>query len=539
MITCDKCYEDLPDNTKFCKKCGNEIFASPTQNSDSKADAESVGKEEQKISKDEKKQLDALKKRLAQGSEELNSVNSEIELSESALKQLEEWRSRNTASFLWKTFDRMTGNLSRAREVLSGYEQKLSQLQVPSAGVMHKLRKSFHRRLLAVFTLTPLIMYVLLSIPSWLTTTFVFNHPTLYKIFNNIHFSARWIYTIGITFMLTSLLGALLNYYRGWSKYQAVVNFQLWEMEEISRNAAAVRAEELRLAAVYPEVREWLEIIGHSLNNPWKVRPEWMTSKAESVAKESLPYSLHIAQVSEDDQTAMLTMQRHASERFMSRGWRSRVFADQIEVIREKMGLPRERLSVDELDQDIAFSPNGPRAIVGAQITDPEILERVARRQLAPLAIQIQQETMDGARPSVTEVRSGQVNALKESGNELDSESQRIDWDEFLQMSFGDERRMISPLSTTALSDSGQVAGHQGRADSFVITPNRIRNKVVNVKDENIQSYDESLHLPMEIVVRLDFTGPIDDEGIRMLDGIKPTQPEPKIKKSRPTNSGI
>ena len=90
-------------------------------------------------------------------------------------------------------------------------------------------------------------------------------------------------------------------------------------------------------------------------------------------------------------------------------------------------------------------------------------------------------------------------------------------WDEFLGMAIGDERRGDTPLSLGALSDDGQVAGHQGRPESFYILPQRLHNKLTTAKDENVRSYGESARLPMDIVVRVDFTGPIPEEHLSIL----------------------
>ena len=68
-----------------------------------------------------------------------------------------------------------------------------------------------------------------------------------------------------------------------------------------------------------------------------------------------------------------------------------------------------------------------------------------------------------------------------------------------------------------ALSDSGQVAGHQSRADSFFIVPGRLANRITSVKPTNLKTYSENANLPMDIVVRLDFTGPIPNENLTLL----------------------
>ena len=566
MRRCTKCNAEIADRKNFCEQCGtpapkpsiaevNEQIArerikveEERQKDESLRSAEAQREQEANRQRQEalqreenSKREDARKRQYLELVEkrskveaEASRVNKRIEEEISRQDQLRSWQSKNTSSFLWRTFDTMTQNIDLARRTLSDYQKAIDSLNIPQVGEMHKLRKRFHRRLLISFIVIPAIMYLLLSMPRILASNFVFDRPLLYRILNNFYFDPKFIYAVGLPLLLIIVILSLISYYRGWSRYQAKVNKLLWEMENIAQNAALVRAEELRLAAIYPQVREWLEIIGHSLNTPWRINPSWLEGKIDTIEKESLPFSLHIAQVSVDDESAMLAMQRQASEKFMTRGWRTKVFADQIDVIREQMALPRERLNIDQLDADIAFAPNGPRAVVASLIAKDEVLERVARRQLVPLALQVQRETMDGVRPAVSEVRTGQVNALQREGE--DGEVGRIAWDDFLKMPLGDERRMVTPLSINSLSDAGQVAGHQGRVDSFVIVPRRLENAVHHVKESNIRTYDEKLNLPMEIVVRLDFSGPIADEDVRML---APAPQSVKPKRDRTQESGI
>ena len=76
---------------------------------------------------------------------------------------------------------------------------------------------------------------------------------------------------------------------------------------------------------------------------------------------------------------------------------------------------------------------------------------------------------------------------------------------------------MVSPFALHSLSDSGQVSGHHSRAESFFIVPQRLEAQVSNEKAQNVRTYNESTNLPMEIVIRLDITGPIPKENLALL----------------------
>jgi hypothetical protein len=212
----------------------------------------------------------------------------------------------------------------------------------------------------------------------------------------------------------------------------------------------------------------------------------------------------------------MLAMQRYAAESFMAKGWRARVFAEQIDIIREAKGLPKERLSVEQLDQDITYSPTGPRAIVASLIGDERILETVARKQIQPLAVEIQKETSGNTRPDIREIPSAKPKKIL--GNTGQSDQELKPWDEFLALPIGGEGKPTVPLSLASFSDDGQRANQHSRAKSFFITPARLQN-LTGVPSSQIRTYAESERMPMDIVVRLDLVGPVQNSELSILEG--------------------
>ena len=526
MKTCQACGTDVLELNAFCTTCGarmaDQVFVPMAEAEEVQSNGEKLisdlaqdDAEAAQVStaKSDQAQLKSLNKLKVELEKSRLEVAARIEEREKLRASLDAWSHANTNSYLWRTFSTMQKNLERTETVLNEYEAIVAGLTIPDSGVMHTLRKSFHRRLLATFTTLPSIMALFLYIPTLITK--IVGHPGVVTFLSSISFSPVRIYSVGIGTMLILILLALTAYYRGWSTYQAKVNRTLWELSGVAQNAAHVRSEQIRLKSVYPQLREWLEIMGHSLTNPWKVNPKWSEASSADIDQESLPYSMHIAQTSEDDGPAMRGMQRYAAERFMMRGWRSRVFAEQVETIQEALGLSKDRLNVELLDSDIAYAPNGPRAMVKSNIADKKILEQVAYKQLVPLTLQIQKEAIANTKPQVHEVRKGQVDAL--AGPQLTASSSDMPWDDFLSMSLGGASKLTSPFALHALSDSGQVAGHQSRADSFFIVPQRLANKVPSGKPQNLKTYSENTSLPMDIVVRLDFSGPIPDENLILL----------------------
>ena len=538
MQVCDNCGHLRASDNAFCTSCGAPAKA-VTEELGNSAGARipgSIGKlhepESIEISLDEvpvepankseslvtflsdEEQLSKLEKRLADLEIEREKLNSDLAQRQEFLESLETWEKKNSSSFLFKVFKKMKANLAEAAGILERYATIVGNLVIPDPGIMQRLRKSFHKKLLWSYTVVPFIALFFLLLPTLIDRL----DPSrqVVRFAENFYFP-KWAITAWAIFILFLLTwNSLISYYRGWSRFQATVNRTFFDLENVSNGAEHVRGEEIRLKALYPQVKEWLEIIGRSLNRPWLVRPKWYEANQGSITRDSLPNSMRIAQAVEDESPSMLAMQRYAAESFMAKGWRARVFAEQIEIIREAKGLPKERLGVEQLDQDISYSPNGPRAIVASLIGDESILETVARKQIQPLALEIQRETSGNTRPDIREISSQKPQVVLGGG--LETGQDLKPWDEFLSLSIGGNGKPSVPLSLASFSSEGQRSNHHSRAKSFFIMPARLQS-AADVPASQVRTYSESERMPMDIVVRLDLVGPVDSHELSILEG--------------------
>ena len=556
MYTCEKCGIEFPADYAFCTDCGE---ANPIANSDDtsaqaksvpgsigrlddlnpieisvgeyrapsddtstpkksvKSTAKAAPREPEPLvtfhSDDE--QIKTLEAKLEALQAERVKLEADLTERQDFLESLEKWEHKNSSSFLFKVFTKMKLNLSEAAELLQRYTSIVNNLVLPNPGVMHSLRKRFHKTLLWSYTVVPAIALLFINLPAIMgriTAT-----PVLEKFIRaNLYFSTTTIVLWALFALFLLTWNALISYYRGWSRFQATVDRTVFDLENVANGAAHVRGEEARLKSLYPQVKEWLEIMGRSLNRPWIVKPEWYQSTDGSMKRDSLPNSLRIAQAVEDDSPSMLAMQRYAAESFMAKGWRARVFAEQIDIIREAKGLPKERLSVEQLDQDITYSPSGPRAIVASLIGDEKILESVARKQIQPLAVEIQRETSGNTRPDIREIPTEKPKNIL--GGSAQGDQALKPWDDFLSLSIGGEGKPTVPLSLASFSDDGQRNNQHSRAKSFFITPARLQD-LTGVPSSQSRSYSESERMPMDIVVRLDLVGPVQNSELSILDG--------------------
>jgi hypothetical protein len=542
MHTCTECGNEYPADFAFCTGCGQSNTSLESQDAVEQSESQigsigilddltpleiNIGEyREPEVSLPKSTQSEPLitvhsdeevllssQERLDLLTTERNRLEDDLRERRDFLESLEKWERKNSSSFLFKVFKKMQFNLNEASSLLTRYATIIGSLVIPSPGVMQSLRKKFHKTLLWSFTVVPAIALFFIYLPAIMER--MSGAPGLESLIEKFYFAKTTIILWALFALFLLTWNALISYYKGWSRFQALVNRTLFDLHNVAEGAEQVRGEELRLKSLYPQVKEWLEILGRSLNHPWIVRPEWYEASNGSITRDSLPNAMRIGQVVEDESPSMLAMQRFAAESFMAKGWRARVFAEQIDVIRENKGLPKERLNVEQLDQDISYSPNGPRAIVASLISDERILEIVARKQIQPLAIEIQRETSGNTRPDIRELMAEKTQTVL--GATQDSSGLRP-WDDFLSLSIGSEGRASVPLSLASLSSEGQRANHHSSAKSYFLLPARLGSQL-SIPSEQVRTYSEADRMPMDITVRLDLVGPVQSQDLSILEG--------------------
>lgn len=428
---------------------------------------------------------------------------------ESRSADLLDWSARQRKSFLWKILSKMEDQLATVKATLNRYAIFVKTLSVPELDLLTKARRSFHRTLLLGNVFAALVALLLLNGPRVVSN--LSGVPLLGGLANWTNFpSALTIYVYLFTVVFTLLLVELIRYYNTWSSFSRRINLILWELDLVTRNTDHCRSEMARLEGLYPQVKDWLEILGNSLNRPWHIKEEWLRDGSVELSMNRAPFSLRFAQAQEDDPTASRALKRDAIENHLRRGWREEVFVQLIDSVRLSLGLTSDRLNVDVLDRDITFSPGGPRALVKRYISEQEQLERVARTQLLPLMQKVQTESITKARPPVSEARANPLESILENDFGLEEEA-KMPWDAFLSLLIGDENRINTPMSILTFSSYGRQAGHVDRAKTIFQGPERLQVKVPS-GEAVFTSYPAQSRLPLDILVRLDVTGPIPKE---------------------------
>ncbi len=436
---------------------------------------------------------------------EAQALTDEITIKEEKAAEFFVWVDRHRRTFLWKMFAKMRIESNAIVAKQESYVATMSNLDLPEPGELVRLRKRFHMTILSVIGFSFLVWLIY-----FLITTFV---PYAWALKLTSFGSTIFNYTLGLA--LATVFGALVLYYRDWSRFYWRVKKLNKQLENIAKGVDKVRQEEVRLFSLYPQVVDWLEILGYSLNRPWTMNDRWFKSYLSDLNQDEFPFSLRIAQAQESDASAMNKLHGRALKRFATKGWRSKVLKAQVLAIAQKVGLPTERMNVEGLDADIAYSPGGPRSEMRKGLENQDALELVARRQLIPLTFQVQSEEITKARPKVKENRTNILDPIQADQAGLEEEELN-EWDEFLREPIGPFNGLVTPFSIASLA-VGQVGkGYHEKMKSHFVVPERLESDSKQNPDARVETYSETANLPMDIVIRMDLSDPLPPKALKI-----------------------
>jgi hypothetical protein len=467
--------------------------------------------------KEREERLEALQKERELIHAEVQALTDEIDIKEEKASQFAIWVERHRRTFLWKMFARMRGERDAVIAKRNSYVSTMENLQLPEPGELVRLRKRFHKTILSVLGISFFIWLVYFLITAFLPYAWVIRLTSF----------GSTIFRYVLAASIITIFSALILYYRDWRRFDWRVKTLIKTLENVAKGFDKVRQEEVRLFSLYPQVVDWLEILGYSLNRPWTMNDRWFKSYLSDLNQDEFPFSLRIAQAQESDASSMNKLQGRAMKSFAIRGWRSKVLKDQVTAIAHTVGLPSERMNVDGLDADIAYSPGGPRSEMRKGLENQDALELVARRQLVPLTFKVQSEGITKSRPPVKENRTNVLDPIQADQAGLEEE-ERVDWDDFLREPIGPFNGLVTPFSIASLTQ-GQVGyGYHEKMKSHFVVPERLEGDSKKNPDARVETYPETANLPMDIVIRMDLSDPMPPKAIKINSKAEQVDPSPQ-----------
>jgi len=525
------------------------------------------------------------------------------------VERITAWANQVSRTFIWKVQEEMNKNLELAKSDMAMHEEAVNNLEVIEPGRLLKLRKSFHKSLTwALVVCGGLIAIASLirfrnDIPrlDWLTVLYdpnisgpvlifivaVFvgvmlllsrrSEPDAPKLSRIIWFSLLAILVAWLiwessrqgSFMqqyvnpfvdrhyaeiITALasiwamwvLTSLIAYYRGYSVFNREVETQILSLEGVIEGYVKTQQELSRLALLYRQTNDWLEILANALYRPWKTHPEWGTSKEFTSHYDTFPFALRVAQAREGADASMQELERIIGSRLLTQGWRNDAFEDLVAQVGAEMGLPPGKFIVDLLDQDLPHQTNNSRALLkrflihsaktsysgqvdlGSNSAPPQIgkpnptdryLIEVARKRLLDLIDKTQSVAISAARPRVEQIVEDPLLSLRADSAGVDDFDPTESWDEFLTDSLGADSVDETPLGVLSFTEEGRMKNWPSKVQSFILVPKRLERSLPHISSERITVVPLGDDSPrsLEIIARIDVVGPADLSSVALL----------------------
>jgi len=480
-----------------------------------KEEAETKAKEEAEAKAEVDREISNLEAESAKLSEEISTSKEMLDQTLTSIRLFEDWARKCADSVSTTVVSSLKSHISRAEDDLAEFNAQLAALEIPASGQMHKMRSRFTKQMNRTWSPLILITLLLLVLPHIRNRIC---HTIVHWLYLTFALTTAKIVISALVLLTVTAWSFLVDYYRSWSKFERSVLLVSWRLRRISEHSAEVRSEIRRLHAVQPQLQDWLELVGRSIHHPWNIPDEWTATSDDQIGIQELPFSIRIAQAFEEPGPEMIAMERFAAERFMVRGWRARTFDTQIEVVREELGFAPNRFGIEQLDSDVSYSPNGPRALLLNSIGSPEVLKTVARKNVLPLIHEVEVEVVEKVRPPVAELKNAPGDNLSANNFEVNRVEHEA-WDDFLGHVLQDKDRAETALSKSAFSDSGLAAGRHSHVTSRIVGPERFSSMVSGLSNVSYESYDASTRTSIEILVRMDQVGPIQLSDLRLFAG--------------------
>lgn len=276
--------------------------------------------------------------------------------------ELDEWVSRRSNSLLWRLAASLWARQEQAHKRASAaYEQAVETLG-PESGAVRKSRTT----LLVCWAIVGVLC---LGAGLW-AARLDWATPSL-----------TWPrFARGISLLL--LLCAAIALFGGWVYYKALSRFerQIQLLLERRRHASEVfvvaSREARRLELLYGGVRDWAEIIGWLLHEPWI--PSGTPTEGVQVEVADLPASVAIAVPAASTSDLPIGLTQQAVSVLCSRGWTTQLFDDVVAATEDR----RARRNGDQghlpADLDAGVTNSGARQQLIRDVASPDL-----RRSLA------------------------------------------------------------------------------------------------------------------------------------------------------------
>jgi hypothetical protein len=440
------------------------------------------------------------------------SSSASLSEAERAVQEFAQFVTAVENSIAWRVKSKFENNLKSVDSDLEKVLQVSEGIDVSEVGYLVKIRRLFLRRFwkATLFAILAVVIFVILQRIladfEYVITEFIVNYPLSNFV---ILVTSLWV---------SSIFTFIVWYYKTWSGYERSLRLSEVKLVWVRDSLKQTQESKSKLTKLYAHAEQWIGLIALSLHHPWQTDPKWEQASGSILSDEKLPNAVTVAQAVEGSAGAMAALERTAVARLLRPGWREQIFMRQIAAVAKHQGIQPDKYNIETFDKDSPSIPNGSRNFFVDNFRDSLVQLAVARSYLSELSIEVQTVGLLESKPPVKNDYVDDLSVISEDLDLLGEVEVDQAWDGFLLDIVGSERDPIIPISPFSFTDRAVIENSHGLPNVHIQMPMRLRSLTENLESNRIliSAYEDSARLPLDLVVRVDFVGPLEPEMLKL-----------------------
>ncbi len=304
-----------------------------------------------------------------------------------------------------------------------------------------------------------------------------------------------------------SWIVALFGYFRGYYKWRKDLEREVASAKYYLKAVKRLAEQKPRILSLHAQMEEYLVLISEMLHKPWNIKDEWLSFETADLDYSKLPASLVVAKPKPTGVYSQVA--KECLQTFLSSDWRNQqieALFKQLEIVNQ---MP-EGSMVRIFDADPKM-----RAKVLAALPESQVLSLVGDSFVKAQAKFLQTSVLpeqtgffvDSIKPDPLAVLDFSENYFDDGGNDRD-------WNTFVSEILG-EGAGWSGLAYSLTGNSKNLAKGSD-TQSFALVPDRLAKQVYPGIKAQVVPKNEATGV--EVVVRIDLSGWLDPQMVKLLD---------------------
>jgi hypothetical protein len=474
--------------------------------------SESVSTEPRRAPAEIQREIDQLLRTQAALDSEHEKLSRNMSESERAMQEFAQFVTKVENSIAWRLKTKFEANLKSADADIERIMQVSSEIDVSDVGYLVKLRRLFLRRFWKATFFATLAIAIFVALQYFLQDSensiarFIVDYPLSSFV------------TSVLILWTSSIFTFIVWYYKTWSSYERSLRLSEVKLLWVRDSLQQAQESKSKLTKLYAHAEQWIGLIALSLHHPWQTDPKWEQASGSILSDEKLPNAVTVAQAVEGSAGAMAALERTAVARLLRPGWREQIFMRQIAAVAKHQGIQQDKYNIETFDKDSPSIPNGSRNFFVSNFRDPKVQLAVARSYLSELSIEVQTVGLLESKPPVKNDYVDDLSAISEDLDMLGEVEIDQAWDGFLLDIVGNERDPIIPISPFSFTDRAVIENAHGLPNVHIQMPMRLRSLTESLESNRVllSAYEDSARLPLDLVVRVDYVGPLEPEMLKL-----------------------